>query len=75
MGLSDLVNDLLNCPFCGHKGKLWCVPNYPSNYPEGYEIRCTDCRCKTKWFMNENEAIKAWSRRTAPRVYKSYGRY
>ena len=73
-----LMNELLNCPFCGGEAYVhehYSFPGYerkglyPNYEPIGYAVGCvtTDCRGKREntgfMYSTEDEAIAAWNTR------------
>ena len=56
--MSNKFVELKRCPFCG--GLAGVIKNI---YDTHYMIHCNDCDAKTKPFMQEKEAVKAWNRR------------
>ena len=62
------MEPLKNCPFCG--GKAFICEEKELAYEgqkeqQTYLVYCTNCRATLlKWWTTEEEAIKAWNRRT-----------
>lgn len=46
------------CPFCGGKAELW-----KGRLNDGYAIRCSMCKSRTKIYDNQEYASIAWNRR------------
>lgn len=62
---SDVVSPLKPCPFCGSPAELRVTDRVPTDY--NYTPRCTVTSCAgrlAKLWMNKEDAIKAWNRRT-----------
>lgn len=53
--------ELLPCPFCGGKAKLWTTENSFDSNGWYSEVTCQHCNARTTG--NEDEAIEAWNRR------------
>lgn len=55
--------ELKPCPFCGGKAKKQAVETtiLSDTY---WGARCTKCNCGTAGYLNYNDAIKAWNRRS-----------
>lgn len=55
--------ELEPCPFCGGKAKKQAVETtiLGDTY---WGVKCTECNCGTAGYLNYNDAIKAWNRRT-----------
>lgn len=61
----EVVPPLKPCPFCGSTAELRATHRVPSGY--NYTPRCTVTSCAgrlTKLWMDKEEAIEAWNRRT-----------
>ena len=63
------MTDLKPCPFCGGEARLYSRENPTAFYENDTEfsVSCKEwrnCRASVGWFDNEQDAVKAWSRRT-----------
>lgn len=58
--------DLKPCPFCGSERViLEKVQNDPDDKDDFvYSTYCRNCLSKSDWYLNEEDAIKAWNRRS-----------
>lgn len=56
------MTDLLPCPFCGRKPKLFRI-----DFDDGYYVECSDGKgliARTKVFNLKEDAVRVWNRRT-----------
>ena len=53
--------ELLPCPFCGGKAKLWTTENSFDSNGWYSEVSCQHCNARTTG--NEDKAINAWNKR------------
>lgn len=49
--------ELKPCPFCGNEGHL-------SQHGDSYIVSCFDCGAQIDYCASEEEAVKAWNKRT-----------
>ncbi len=62
---SEEASPLIPCPYCGSPAELRETDRVPTGY--NYTPRCTVTSCAgwlTKLWMNKEEAIAAWNRRS-----------
>lgn len=52
--------ELLPCPFCGGEATIVDIADPEYKY---YQIRCSECACKTEAKLGLDNAISAWNRR------------
>ena len=56
------MKDIKNCPFCG--GSAILRKRRPDHIMNGKSfVCCTECKNKTAYFDNEEDAINAWNKR------------
>ena len=72
--MSECDNDIKQCPFCGYNGQIWTKTEEEHSI-DGigitsrfvtFQVRCEYCAAGTDWYVNKDDAIKAWNRRMAP---------
>lgn len=51
---------LLTCPFCGGNARIIDLTDHEI---KSYQIRCSDCMCKTESRVSLHSAVNAWNRR------------
>ncbi|HOV64324.1 MAG TPA: Lar family restriction alleviation protein [Spirochaetia bacterium] len=65
--MTDDLNDLKFCPFCGGKAKL--MSSIIANC--GYYVTCTSCDATTAYAQTQKGAARAWNRRFNPEAPRS----
>ena len=55
------MEDIKNCPFCGHKAE--CVTHYVFGKARGAQCWCPKCGVEQRIYSSRQVAISAWNRR------------
>lgn len=63
------MNSLLPCPFCGFKNIYILIAQ---SLRIKIRAQCLNCKCRTKQFHTEEEAIDAWNRRASQDMPEKY---
>lgn len=52
------------CPFCGGNAEVWQDKTIPSETHGYWFVACRECNAQTAAYIDKENAINAWNRRT-----------